>query len=144
MPRLSQKKQIPYATVALLWARGKTVSEISNAMGWTKPRSKFPYSYTYGVLKRLRKGSLSASSRSASMKREKRRLQASDLAFALFACESWFVRTPKSDPLAVVPGACSLRLSEANGALFPSISCDKLVALAKSSIHAEEIYKLLA
>jgi hypothetical protein len=71
-------------------------------------------------------------------------LPASDLAFALFACESWFVRTPKSDPLAVVPGACSLRLSEANGALFPSISCDKLVALAKSSIHAEEIYKLLA
>src|SRR6266436_3903860 len=53
---LSQHKQIPYATVALLWARGKTVSQISNEMGWTRPRSKFPYSYTYGVLKRLRKG----------------------------------------------------------------------------------------
>lgn len=50
------KKQIPYGAVALLWANGKTVSEISDQMGWTEPKSKFPYSYAYGVLKTLRKG----------------------------------------------------------------------------------------
>ena len=54
--RLSPEKQIQYGTVALLWARGQTVSEISDEMGWTRPKSKFPYSYTYGVLKTLRKG----------------------------------------------------------------------------------------
>jgi hypothetical protein len=54
--RLSEQKQITYGTVALLWAKGKTVSEISNEMGWTRPKSKFPYSYAYGVLKTLRKG----------------------------------------------------------------------------------------
>jgi hypothetical protein len=56
MRLLSDQRQIAYATVALLWARGKTVSEISDEMGWTRPKSKFPYSYTYGVLKTLRKG----------------------------------------------------------------------------------------
>jgi hypothetical protein len=54
--RLSHEKQVQYGRVALLWARGKTVSEISNEMGWTRPKSKFPYSYAYGVLKTLRKG----------------------------------------------------------------------------------------
>ena len=33
-----------------------TVSEISDQMGWTRPGSRFPYSYAYGVLKKLRKG----------------------------------------------------------------------------------------
>jgi|SRR6185437_13004858 len=50
------KKVIPFAKVAMLWANGKTVSEISDQMGWTKPKARFPYSYTYDVLKRLRKG----------------------------------------------------------------------------------------
>lgn len=47
---------IPYAAVALLWANGKTVSQISDDMGWTKSNNRFPYSYAYGVLKRLRSG----------------------------------------------------------------------------------------
>jgi hypothetical protein len=50
------RKKVPYGKVALLWANGKTVSEISEEMGWTKPKSKFPYSYAYGVLKKLRAG----------------------------------------------------------------------------------------
>ena len=56
MPRVPKQKQIPYGVVALLWAQGKTVSQISDEMGWTRPEAKFPYSYTYGVLKSLRKG----------------------------------------------------------------------------------------
>ena len=56
MQRVPKPKQIPYGVVALLWAQGKTVSQISDEMGWTRPKSKFPYSYTYGVLNRLRKG----------------------------------------------------------------------------------------
>jgi hypothetical protein len=51
-----KQKPVPYGVVALLWAQGKTVSQISDEMGWTRPKSKFPYSYTYGVLKTLRKG----------------------------------------------------------------------------------------
>jgi len=54
--RSSPEKQTQYGKVALFWARGKTVSEISDEMGWTRPKSKFPYSYAYGVLKTLRKG----------------------------------------------------------------------------------------
>ena len=50
------KKRVPYGRVALLWANGKTVSEISDQMGWTRANAKFPYSYAYGVLKSLRKG----------------------------------------------------------------------------------------
>jgi hypothetical protein len=51
-----EQKQTAYATVALLWARGKTVAQISDEMGWTRPASKYPYGYTYGVLNSLRRG----------------------------------------------------------------------------------------
>ena len=58
MPKLRKKimtkKSIPYGKVALLWANGQTVSEISDQMGWTRAGEKFPYSYAYGVLKKLR------------------------------------------------------------------------------------------
>jgi hypothetical protein len=50
------KKPIPYGKIALLWANGKTVSQISDQMGWTKKGDKYPYSYAYNVLKTLRKG----------------------------------------------------------------------------------------
>lgn len=52
----AKAKKIPYAAVALLRANGKTVSEISDRMGWTEPKNKFPYSYAYGILKQLRIG----------------------------------------------------------------------------------------
>ena len=47
---------IPYAKVASMYDAGKSVSEISDHFGWTDKKSNWPYSYTYGILKRLRAG----------------------------------------------------------------------------------------
>jgi hypothetical protein len=40
--------------VAHLFNSGKTVSQISDALGFTDKKSDWPYSYTYGLLKALR------------------------------------------------------------------------------------------
>lgn len=51
-----RKTDIPYAKVASMYDAGKSVSEISDSFGWTDKKSNWPYSYTYGILKRLRTG----------------------------------------------------------------------------------------
>jgi hypothetical protein len=52
--RESRATEADLAKVAKLHKAGKTSAEISDAMGWTQ-KGNWPYQYTLGVLRRLRK-----------------------------------------------------------------------------------------
>jgi hypothetical protein len=54
--RKARKTDIPYAKIARMYDEGKSVSEISDHFEFTNEKSNWPYSYTYGILKSLRKG----------------------------------------------------------------------------------------
>jgi hypothetical protein len=47
---------VPLARIAKMFNDGATVSEISDKLKFTDKKSDWPYSYTYGLLKKLRKG----------------------------------------------------------------------------------------
>jgi hypothetical protein len=50
------KVDIPWQKVVTMYNAGKSSSEISDALGFTNEKSNWPYSYTLGLLKRLRQG----------------------------------------------------------------------------------------
>jgi hypothetical protein len=52
--RESRASESDLGKITKMYNSGKTVSEISDSMGYTDKKSNWPYSYTYGLLKRLR------------------------------------------------------------------------------------------
>jgi hypothetical protein len=50
------KVDINWGKVVKMYNEGKSSTEISDAMGFTNSKSNWPYSYTLGLLKRLRAG----------------------------------------------------------------------------------------